>query len=107
MRILLSCLQSPKRHALPAYGFWRNYFVRGLLEAGHEVVEVPNVDWAEGITYPAGNKLDSWRARTWETVKEFVQQELQRRPIHLFVSYFYPKQVEVTAIRDLQKRGIP
>jgi hypothetical protein len=107
MRILLSCLQSLKRHPLPAYGFWRNYFVQGLLESGHEVVEVPNVDWAEGVTYPAGSALDSWRARTWEIVKAFVQQELARRPIHLFVGYFYPKQVEVTAIRGLQQNGIP
>jgi hypothetical protein len=107
MRILLSCLQSLKRHPLPAYGFWRNYFVQGLLEAGHEVVEVPNVDWAEGLTYPAGNALDSWCSRTWDIVKMFVQQELTQRPIHLFVGYFYPKQVEITAIRDFQQRGIP
>lgn len=107
MRILLSCLQSLKRHRLPAYGFWRSYFVQGLLEAGHEVVEVPNVDWAEGLTYPAGNALDSWRSRTWETAKMFVHQELTQRPIHLFVGYFYPKQVEITTIRDFQRRGIP
>jgi hypothetical protein len=107
MRILLSCLQSLKRHPLPAYGFWRNYFVQGLLEAGHEVVEVPNVDWAEGLTYPAGNALDSWRSRTWEIVKMFVQRELTQRPIHLFVGYFYPKQVETTAIHELQQTGIP
>ena len=107
MRILLSCLQSLKRHPLPAYGFWRNYFVQGLLEGGHEVVEVPNIDWAEGLTYPAGNALDSWRSRTWEIVKVFVQQELTRRPINLFLGYFYPKQVETVAIRELQQTGIP
>jgi hypothetical protein len=107
MRILLSCLQSLKRHPLPAYGFWRRYFVQGLLEAGHEVLEVPNVDWAEGLTYPVGNALDSWRSRTWEIVKRFVQRELTKRPIHLFVGYFYPKQVEMTAIRDFQQTGIP
>ncbi len=107
MRILLSCLQSLKRHRLPAYGFWRSYFVHGLLEAGHEVVEVPNVDWVEGITYPNGNELDSWRSRTWEIVNTFVQRELTKRPLHLFVGYLYPKQVEVSAIRDFQQRGIP
>ena len=107
MRILLSCLQSLKRHPIPAYGFWRNYFVQGLLEGGHEVVEVPNIDWAEGLTYPAGNALDSWRSRTWEIVRVFVQQELTRGPIHLFLGYFYPKQVETGAIRELQQTGIP
>jgi hypothetical protein len=107
MRILLSCLQSLKRHPLPAYDFWRKYFVQGLIEGGHEVLEVPNVDWAEGVTYPAGNALDSWRSRTWEIVRMFVQQELTHRPIHLFLGYFYPKQVETGAIRELQQTGIP
>jgi hypothetical protein len=107
MRILLSCLQSLKPHPLPAYGFWRSYFVEGLREAGHDPVEVPDVDWAEGITYPPGEALNSWRTRTWEIVQEFVRKELAQRPIHLFVGYFYPKQVEVTAIGDLQGLGIP
>ena len=57
MRILLSCPQSLKQHPLPAYGFWRNYLVEGLREAGHEVVEVPNVDWVEGMSYPAGSAV--------------------------------------------------
>lgn len=107
MRILLSCFQSLKRHPLPAYGFWRRYFVQGLIEAGHEVVEVPNVDWAEGVAHPAGSALNSWRARTWEGVEAFVRLENAQRPIHLFVGYFYPKQVEVSAIRELNRIGIP
>src|SRR5258708_28915862 len=107
MRILLSCMQSLKRHPLPAYGFWRRYFVQGLLDAGHEVVEVPNVDWAEGVACPAGNALNSWRERTWEKVEAFVRLENIQRPIHLFVGYFYPKQVEASAIRELQRIGIP
>ena len=107
MRILLSCLQSLNRHSLPAYGHWRNYFVDGLLEAGHEVVEVANVDWAEGLTYPPGRALDAWRTRTWEVVETFVRQEIAHRPIHLFVGYFYPEQVEEAAIRELQRMGIP
>jgi hypothetical protein len=107
MRILLSCLQSLSRHPLPAYGHWRNYFVDGLIEAGHEVVEVPKVDWAEGMTYPRGSALDAWRTRTWEMTETFVRQETAQRPIHLFVGYFYPEQVEVSAIRELQRLGIP
>ncbi len=107
MRILLSCLQSLKRHPIAAYEFWRNYFVYGLHEAGHEVLEAPAVDWAEGITYSAGSRLDSWRARTWETVEAFVRRERALEPIHLFVGYLYPQQVEVTAILELQRMGIP
>jgi hypothetical protein len=107
MRILLSCLQSLTRHSLPAYGHWREYFVEGLLEAGHEVVEVANIDWAEALTYPPGRALDSWRTRTWEAVETFVHQEIAQRPIHLFVGYFYPEQVEEAAIRELQRMGIP
>jgi|SRR5579864_2825956 len=107
MRILLSCLQSLKRHPLAAYAHWRNYFVQGLLEAGHKVVEVANVDWAEGLTYPPGRALEAWRARTWDVVETFVRQEVAQRPIHLFVGYFYPEQVEGAAIRELQRMGIP
>jgi hypothetical protein len=36
-----------------------------------------------------------------------VRLENAQRPIHLFVGYFYPKQVEVSAIRELQRIGIP
>jgi hypothetical protein len=107
MRIVLSCLQSATRHAIPAYAFWRNYFVRGIREAGHEVVEIPGVDWAEGLTYPRGAALDRWRARTWNTVDDFVRREHAQKPINLFLSYFYPQQVEETAIRELQRLGIP
>ena len=57
MRVLLSCLQSQKRHPLPAYDFWRPYFVEGCREAGIECLEVPGVDWAEGVVYPPGANL--------------------------------------------------
>lgn len=107
MRILLSCLQSLKPHTIPAYGFWRTYFVRGLEEAGHEVLEVGEVDWAEGLTYSARSALDSWRARTWEKVLAFVREEQGRDPVQLFVGYLYPKQVDGAAIQELQRLGIP
>src|ERR1700721_3978738 len=103
MRIILSCLQKLKRHAIPAYDFWSHYFVQGMQDEGHEVVEIPNVDWAEGVTYPPGRQLDAWRTRTWEIVESFVRLELVRQPIHLFISYLYPAQVEVAAIRELQR----
>jgi hypothetical protein len=78
-----------------------------LLEAGHEVLEIANVDWVEGLTYAPGRALDDWRTRTWEVVETFVRQEIAHRPIHLFVGYLYPDQVERSAIRELQRIGIP
>jgi len=107
MRVLLSCLQSPIRHAVPAYEFWRNYFLYGLREAGHEVVEVPNVDWAEGLTCADAGALNRWRARTWGAVDDFVRREHACKPIHLFLGYLFPQQVEPAAIRELQRKGIP
>ncbi len=107
MRILLSCLQSPKQHAIPAYGFWRNYFVKGLEEAGHEVLEVPGIDWAQGITYPAGRELDLWRSKTWDMVEQFARRQHQLKPIQVFVGYLFPQQIEVAAISELQRMGIP
>src|SRR6266513_2305327 len=107
MRILLSCLQSLKRHPLPAYDFWRPYFVQGCEEAGIECAEVPGVDWAEGLIHPPGEDLEEWRARTWETVLAFVRKEHGRHPILFFLSYLYPKQVDPTAIKELHRMGIP
>jgi Glycosyl transferases group 1 len=107
MRILLSCLQSPKRHPIPAYEFWRSYFVAGLQEAGHEVLEVPAVDWVEGIVIGSGAELGAWRARTWQKVHEFAARESAQRPIDLFLGYLFPSQVDVAAIGELQRRGIP
>ena len=103
MRILLSCLQSLRRHAIPAYDFWRGYFVRGLQEAGHEVIEMPGIDWAEGLTYLPGAELDAWKARTWEAVHTFVRRETP----HLFLSYLFPRQIDPAAVAELQRIGIP
>ena len=107
MRVLLSCLQSRKQHPLPAYEFWRSYFVHGCAEAGIEYVEIPGVDWAEGLVHPPGRQLDAWRAQTWDTVLQFVREEQARHPIHFFLGYLYPKQVEKGAVAELQRMGIP
>lgn len=107
MRVLLSCLQSPKRHPIPAYDFWRTYFVCGCDEAGIEYLEVPDVDWAEGLVYPEGNELFAWRARTWEKVLAFARSEHARKPIDFFLGYLFPKQVEPAAITELQHLGLP
>jgi hypothetical protein len=106
MRVLLSCLQSLKRHPLPPYDFWRSHFVEGCREAGIECLEVPGVDWAEGLVCSPGAELEAWRARTWENVLAYSRREHNQRPINLFLSYLYPKQVETAAIDDLQRMGI-
>jgi hypothetical protein len=107
MRLLLSCLQSPKRHAVPAYEFWRSYFVEGCREAQIDLIEIPDLDWVEGLVYPPGAKLQAWLERTWETVLSFARREHARKPIDFFLGYLYPKQVEPAAIGDLQRLGIP
>jgi hypothetical protein len=107
MRILVSCLQSEKRHPIPGYGFWRRYFVEGLNSAGHQALEVPDVDWAEGLTYAPGAALEAWRAKTWERVLDWVRRETQRRPIDFFLAYLFPSQVEIAAIVELQRLGVP
>jgi hypothetical protein len=108
MRVLLSCLQSLRRHDIPAYGFWREYFVEGCREAGIEVLEVPDVDWAEGLTFPEGNaELASWRSRTWEKAVAFAKREQSSERIDLFLAYLYPQQVEEAAVREMQRIGIP
>jgi hypothetical protein len=104
---MLSCLQGRSNYSVPAYDYWRPIFVHALEEAGHEVLEVPGVDWAEGMTYPHGTELDSWRARTWDAVVAHGREERRRGPIDLFIGYLYPGQVEPSAIHELQSRGTP
>ena len=72
-----------------------------------EFVEIPGVDWAEALVYPSGKELDAWRVRTWETVLDFVRREHARQPLDFFLCYLYPQQVEVAAIAELQRLGIP
>jgi hypothetical protein len=108
MRVLLSCLQSVRRHEIPAYGFWREYFVEGCREAGVEVIEVPDVDWAEALTFPEGSaELVAWRSRTWERAVAFAKREQSSDRIDFFLGYLYPQQVEEAAVREMQRMGIP
>jgi hypothetical protein len=108
MRILLSCLQSTGKHDIPAYEFWRSYFIEGCREAGIEPLEVPDVDWAGGIALTPGSaKLKSWKDQTWEKTLRFAREQQSRGRIDFFLSYLYPWQVEEAAIRDLRTMGIP
>jgi len=108
MTILLSCLQSLRKHNIPAYEFWRPYFVEGCREAGITPLEVPDVDWAEGLSLAHGSgELASWRAQTWDKTVDFAREQHARGGIDFFLGYLYPWQVEVSAVRELQRLGIP
>jgi len=107
VRVLLSCLQSKVQHPIPAYSFWKTYLKEGLREAGVEVMEVPEVDWAEGLIHKDGTKkLEAWRSRTWEITLQFARKHQKIAAIDFFLGYLYPSQVDVSAIRALQKLGV-
>jgi len=82
--------------------------VEGLREAGMDVLEIPDVDWAEALTYTTESQdLAEWRSRTWEAALAFAKKEQEQGGVDLFLSYLYPDQVEVGAVRELQRAGIP
>lgn len=104
VKILLACHQSPHVYPIPAYGFWRTYFVEGLKEAGHEVIEVRDVDWARGLLALTPAERAQWRDETWSRTLETVR---QTAGLDLFLGYLYPGQIEVPAVRAIQSVGIP
>lgn len=106
LRILVSCLQGPSGYPIPAYDFWRTYFKNGIEEAGHDFLEVEDADWAKGLTLQS-EELNIWRAEIWQKSLDFIRREHRARPIHLFLSYLFPAQIDPTAIREIQKLGIP
>jgi hypothetical protein len=72
------------------------------------VLEVPNVDWAEALTYPDGSHaMVAWRAAIWEKTLSFVKKVYAEGGLDLFLGYLYPSQIDVGAIRELQRKGIP
>lgn len=107
MRILTACLQGEPYHRIPAYGFWRTYFENGTLEARHVYVEVPDVDWALALALSERCQLEAWRDKTWQRTLECIHREFDRGGIDLFLSYLYPVQVDVGAIKEIQRLGIP
>jgi hypothetical protein len=108
MIILLSCLQDLRLHDIPAYRFWAKYFKEGIVEAGHEWMEIPNVDWAEACAGLSNVDLSAWKDHTWNRAIEYVRSlSATGRKIDLFLSYLYPQQIECGAIRDIQQLGIP
>jgi hypothetical protein len=107
LRIFLSCQQALCRHDVPAYSFWETYFKNGLGEAGHDWLEAPEADWAEGLTALSTEARRQWLDKTWTQTVAFLREEHARRPIDLFLSYLFPFQVEPGAVRAIRGLGIP
>jgi hypothetical protein len=107
MRIFLSAQQALRRHAVPGYAFWEYYFKKGLAEAGHQVIETPGVDWAEGLTALDPAARARWLGDTWNPTVEFLRAEHARQPVDFFLSYLFPNQVEPAAIATIRALGIP
>jgi hypothetical protein len=101
-------LQDLRPHQIPAYRFWAGYFRNGIAEAGYELAEIPNVDWAEGITNLSAPELAKWRDITWSRTVQYLDRETKEgRAVDLFLSYLYPVQVDIGAIAEIQRLGIP
>lgn len=103
MKIFLSFLQSEKTYPIPAYSFWRHYLKNGIEEAGYQWAECPGCDWALGLVPQPEVAFLEWRRDIWEKTVSW----LKKHPADLFLSYLYPKQVDETAVRQIQSMGIP
>jgi hypothetical protein len=107
MRIFVIWLQSQKKHNVPGYQFWRNYWTNAITEAGHEWIETPpEIDWVEGLTLQ-GEMLASWQERIWYETLKVIQDEHERGSIDLCLSYLFPNQIMPSAIKEIQNLGIP
>ena len=107
MNIYLAFLQSKIQHAIPAYSFWEYYIKNGIEEAGYNWAE-GKVDWAEGLVYTHNKeKLIKWKTEIWDKTLKDIKFKHSKSPITLFLSYLYPHQVDVNAIKEIQKLGIP
>src|SRR5580658_6857323 len=98
MRIFLSCQQALRPHPVPAYAFWEYYFKSALTEAGHHILQTPEVDWAEGITALSEGDRAAWLERTWTRTTDYLRAEHRREPVGLFLSYLFPNQVDPSAV---------
>ena len=107
LRIFLCCQQSSQRYAVPAYAFWAEYFRGALTEAGHECLEAPDCDWAEGLLPASRESAATWPERTWQRAVDFLRREHARTPVDFFLGYLFPSQVPAGAIAEIQALGIP
>src|SRR3954464_975729 len=107
LRIFLCCQQSERRHAVPAYAFWADYFRGALTEAGHECLEAPESDWAKGLLPLEPEAATAWRDLTWRKAVDFLRREHARVPIDFFLGYLFPRQVLPAAVEEIRALGIP
>lgn len=107
LRIFLACQQAQRRHAVPAYAFWAEYFRGAFAEAGHVCLEAPACDWAEGLLPLEPADAAAWRQRTWESALAYLRREHAREPIDFFLGYLFPQQVEPAALESIRALGIP
>lgn len=108
MKILLSFLQdiNEKPHQIPAYRFWNYYIKNGIEEAGMQWREISGIDWAEGLVHREGNsQLNIWKERVWAETLKYIKEN--RNNIDIFLCYLYPKQIDINAINEIRKQGIP
>lgn len=108
MKIFLSCLQSKVRHAVPAYGFWENYFKEGIQEAGYSWIEDSESDWAEGLLYFHHNESARlWRENFWSGfAKRFTRLADQEKP-DLAIFYLYPHMIDAEGLSIIRKTRVP
>jgi hypothetical protein len=107
LRIFLSCQQALRRHAVPAYSFWSDYFRGGLAEAGHTSIEAPDCDWAEGLLPLDEASAADWIERTWGAALDLLRREHARKPVDFFLGYLFPRQVLPSAVSEIRALGIP
>jgi hypothetical protein len=106
-RVFLCCQQDLRPHPIPAYRFWAAYFRDAFAEAGHECLEAPGCDWAEGLVGAPPESTAAWREATWQRTVDWIKRENARRPIDLFLSYLYPEQVSSAGLGEIRSLGIP
>jgi glycosyltransferase involved in cell wall biosynthesis len=103
LKIFLSFLQSEKNYPIPAYSFWQYYIKNGIEEAGHSWSECPDADWALGLVPQTKEEFAKWKEQTWSKTAAW----LKKNPPDIFLSYLYPDMVDITAIKEIQRSGIP
>ena len=103
MKIFLSFLQSEENYPIPAYSFWQHYIKNGITESGNYWVECSTADWAYGLVPKSKVEQQFWKKDTWAKTVDWLRQN----PADLFLSYLYPHQIDLQAIKQIQKLGIP
>jgi len=108
MRILLSFMQDSGTapHAIPAYRFWIYYIKNGIDEAGMKWMEIPGLDWAAGmVPYEKDPALEQWKQQAWVQTIDYIK--ANRQHFDIFLCYLYPKQIDMSAIKQIRAMGIP